>query len=101
MLQIWNVLKLYQQKTENFERGIQDCEKALSLAPGRMEAGDLEYLTHHQAGTLHQAMGNAAEADKAFSQAVALRPIYFPAVESLIPIKRGMTPTLQPWGANT
>eukprot|EP01061_Rhynchopus_euleeides_P036051 TRINITY_DN60738_c0_g1_i1.p1 TRINITY_DN60738_c0_g1~~TRINITY_DN60738_c0_g1_i1.p1 ORF type:complete len:405 (+),score=174.60 TRINITY_DN60738_c0_g1_i1:70-1215(+) len=76
-------------KTDQLDRGVEDALKALSLGPGRMEAGDLLYLTHNQLGQLYQAIPEKiTEADKAFTEAVTLRPIYFQAIESLIPLKR-------------
>ena len=75
-------------KLNQDEQAIVSLEKAVSLSPGRMEAGDLEYLSQYYLGQVYAKVNNLPGADKAFSACLKLKPTYFLAAESLIPIKK-------------
>eukprot|EP01059_Diplonema_ambulator_P008706 TRINITY_DN1837_c0_g2_i1.p1 TRINITY_DN1837_c0_g2~~TRINITY_DN1837_c0_g2_i1.p1 ORF type:complete len:376 (+),score=112.45 TRINITY_DN1837_c0_g2_i1:1146-2273(+) len=75
-------------KAGRITEGIADCEKALSLHPGRFEPGDLEHITHHQLGKLYESLKDTQAAEKCFMEALKCRNIYFPSCEALIPIKK-------------
>eukprot|EP01060_Flectonema_neradi_P037433 TRINITY_DN7535_c0_g2_i1.p1 TRINITY_DN7535_c0_g2~~TRINITY_DN7535_c0_g2_i1.p1 ORF type:complete len:376 (+),score=84.72 TRINITY_DN7535_c0_g2_i1:64-1191(+) len=75
-------------KIDNDSEALTAFEKAISLTPGRMEAGDLEYLTQYQLGLLHVKMNKPSEADAAFTACLKLKPTYFLAAEALIPLKK-------------